>query len=169
RGRSEGDPGRHGLALGRKAERRWPGFAVVVARRAKRRIVGAANPATAIDEGIEHHVEELVGELEAHLLCAGRRFTGQLVQGGGEIIARKVEERHEDWRQRGGVVEEVVDRVADIELVDGEERGRRIGLLSRQRKRQPRYRLPPGSPGLGSSPDSGTSCALMLSNTALPV
>ena len=34
-------------------------FAVAV----KRRLVGA-NPATAIDEGIEHQVEELVGELE---------------------------------------------------------------------------------------------------------
>src|SRR5215472_18391532 len=62
----EGEFGRHCFALGCKAERRWPRFAV--GRKAKRRIVGAANPATAVDEGIEHHVEELVGELERDLL-----------------------------------------------------------------------------------------------------
>src|SRR5262249_38882120 len=50
---SERDLGWHGLALGRKAERRWPRFAVAAKRRivgAARRIVGAASPATAIDE-----------------------------------------------------------------------------------------------------------------------
>src|ERR1700751_4884532 len=52
--------GRHRFALGCKAERRWPCFAV--ARKAKRRIVGAANPATAVDEGIEHQAEELMAK-----------------------------------------------------------------------------------------------------------
>jgi hypothetical protein len=32
-------------------------------------MVGAADPAAAVDEGIEHHVEKLVGELEADF-CA---------------------------------------------------------------------------------------------------
>src|SRR5262249_53319418 len=64
RGIGERNRGRHRFALGRKAERRWPRFAVA----AKRRLVGAANPATAVDEGIEHQVEELVGELECDLL-----------------------------------------------------------------------------------------------------
>src|SRR5262249_37477917 len=59
------DVGRHGFALGRKAERR---------------MVGAADPAAAIDEGIEHHVQELVGELEGDLLRAGRGLAGKMVQ-----------------------------------------------------------------------------------------
>src|SRR5215831_7051835 len=59
RGISERNRGRHGLALGRKTECRSPRFAL--ARKAKRRLVGAANPATAIDERIEHQAEELVG------------------------------------------------------------------------------------------------------------
>ena len=41
-------------------------------------MAGAADPAAAIDEGIEHHVEKLVGELECHFLCAGRGLAGEL-------------------------------------------------------------------------------------------
>ena len=85
-------------------------------------MVGAASPATAVDEGIEHQVEELVGELEGDLLRAGRGFAGQLLQRSGEIAAGEIEQRREGGRQRPAVVEEVVDRVPDIELVDGENR-----------------------------------------------
>ena len=88
-------------------------------------MIGAADAAAAIDEGIEHQVEELVGELECDLLRAGRGFAGKLVQRSGEIAAGEAEERHEGRRQRAAVVEEVVDRMADVELVDGE--GRRGG------------------------------------------
>jgi hypothetical protein len=63
RGIGVGNVGRHGLALGRKAERR---------------MVGAGDPATTIDEGIEHQVEELIGELEADFLRAGRGLAGEL-------------------------------------------------------------------------------------------
>src|SRR5262249_1706477 len=126
RGIGERNRGWHRFALGRKAERRWPRFAValkaprfaVALKANQRRIVGGANPATAVDEGIEHQVEELVGELEGDLLRTGRGFAGELVQGSGEIVTGKVEERHEGRRQRAAVVEKVVDRVADVELVD---------------------------------------------------
>src|SRR5215831_15157348 len=124
------DVRRHGFAFGRKAERR---------------VVGAADPAAAIDEGIEHHVQELVGELECHLLCAGRGLAGKLVQGIDEIAAGQPIERHECWRQRAAVVEEVVDRTADVELVDGEGRQWRAGRILR-RRRQPRYRWQGGRP-----------------------
>ena len=53
RGVSERNVRRHGFALGRKAERR---------------VIGAADPAAAIDEGIKHQVQELVGELEPDFL-----------------------------------------------------------------------------------------------------
>ena len=66
RGIGQCDLGRHVVALGRKA---------------KRRVIGAADAAAPIDEGIEHQVEELVGELEGDLLRAGRGFAGKLVQG----------------------------------------------------------------------------------------
>ena len=96
-------------------------------RKAKRRVICAADATAAIDEGIEHQIEELVGELECDLLRAGRGFAGKLVQGVGEIVAGEVEERHEGRRQRASVVEEVVDGMADVELIDGEggERRRR--------------------------------------------
>jgi hypothetical protein len=64
--------GRHGLAFGRKA---------------KRRMICPADPAAPIDEGIEHHVEKLVGGLEGDFLRAGRGLAGKLVQGIGEIAA----------------------------------------------------------------------------------
>jgi len=102
-------------------------------------MVGAANPAAAIDEGIEHHVQELVGELEGDLLRAGRGLAGKLVEGSGEIAAGQPIERHECGRQRAAVVEEVVDRPADAELIAGEGRECRVGRVLRP-KRQPRYR-----------------------------
>jgi hypothetical protein len=58
------DVGRHGVAFGREAERG---------------VIGAAGAAAAIDEGIEHQVQELVAELEPDLLRAGRGFAGKLV------------------------------------------------------------------------------------------
>ena len=85
-------------------------------------MVGAADPAAAIDEGIEHHVQELVGELEPDLLRAGRGLAGKLVQGSDETAAGQPIERHECGRQRAAVVEEVVNRPAGIELIAGEGR-----------------------------------------------
>jgi hypothetical protein len=41
-------------------------------------VIGAADPAAPVDEGIEHQVEELVGELEADFLRAGRGLAGEL-------------------------------------------------------------------------------------------
>src|SRR5262249_60433235 len=49
RGISERDLGRHGLALARKAGRRWPRFAVA----GTRPLVGTANPPTADGEGTQ--------------------------------------------------------------------------------------------------------------------
>ena len=128
-------------------------------------MIGAADAAAAIDEGIEHQVEELVGELEADLLRAGRGFAGKLVQRSGEIVAGEAEERHEGRRQRAAVVEEVVDGMADVELVDGEGRRRR---RLRQLRRQPRYGSGLRVGGVGGV-GSGTSCALRLSTAVLPV
>jgi hypothetical protein len=52
--------------------------------------------------------------LKRDLLRAGRGFAGQLVQRGGEIVAGEIEERRKRQRQRAAIVEEVVDRVADV-------------------------------------------------------
>jgi hypothetical protein len=46
--------------------------------KAERRMVGATDAAAPIDEGVEHHVEKLIGELECDLLRAGRGFAGEL-------------------------------------------------------------------------------------------
>src|SRR5262245_41920416 len=108
-------------------------------------LVGAADPAAPIDEGIEHHIQELVGELEGDLLRAGRGLAGKLVQGSDEIAAGQPIERHECGRQRAAVVEEVVDRPADAELIAGEGRQWRGGRILR-RRRQPRYRWQGGRP-----------------------
>ena len=45
-------------------------------RIAERWMVGTADPATAIDEGVKHYVEELVGELEGGVLRTGCGFAG---------------------------------------------------------------------------------------------
>ena len=82
RGIGERDLGRHGVALGRKAERG---------------VIGAADAAAAIDERIEHQVEELVGELEADLLRAGRGFAGELRERIGEIAAGEAEDATRRW------------------------------------------------------------------------
>ena len=87
-------------------------------------MIGAADAAASIDEGIEHQVEELVGELEADALGAGRGFARKLVQGVGQIAAGQTEQRHEARRQPAAVVEEIVNSVADIELIDSESRWR---------------------------------------------
>src|SRR5205085_7539025 len=101
-----------------KAERRSSRFALAP----ERGIIAAGDPATAVHEGVEHHADELVGHLERDLLRAGGWFAGELVQRGGKVIAGQVEQRRERQRQRAAVVEEVVDRVADVELVGGEAR-----------------------------------------------
>src|SRR5215510_333964 len=47
--------------------------------KAKRRMVAAAaDPAAPIDEGVEHHIEKLIGELECDLLRASRGLAGEL-------------------------------------------------------------------------------------------
>ncbi len=102
RGVGVGDIGRHGVALGCKAERG---------------VIGAADPAAAIDEGIEHQIEELVGELESNLLRAGRGFAGKLIQATGEIAAGEAEQRHESRRQRAAIVEEAIDSARGTLLV----------------------------------------------------
>ena len=63
----------------------------------------------------------------ADLLCAGRGLTGELVQRSGEIVAGEAEERNEGRRQRASIVEEVVNRMADVELVNGEVACTRFG------------------------------------------
>ena len=125
RGIGERDLGRRVVALGRKAERG---------------VIGTADAAASVDEGIEHQIEELVGELEADRLRAGRGFAGKLVQGAGEIVAGEAEERHEGRRQRTAVVEEVIDRIADVELIDGEGRWRRRSWRRRTGRRRWRVR-----------------------------
>src|SRR5262249_41515487 len=112
RGIGERNRRRHRFALGCEAERRGPRFAV--ARKAKRRLVGAANPATAVDEGIEHQVEKLVGELEGDLLRARRGFPGELVECCGEVAASQTEERHECRRQRTAAIAEILERASAI-------------------------------------------------------
>ena len=47
------------------------GVGVALGREAERGTIGAADAATSVDEGIEHQIEELVGQLEAD--PSGRR------------------------------------------------------------------------------------------------
>ena len=70
---------------------------------------------------------------KATFCAAGRGFAGKLVQRSGEIVAGEVEERREGRRQRASIVEEVVDGMADVELVDGEG-GERRSRRDRQRR-----------------------------------
>jgi hypothetical protein len=58
-------------------------------------MIGATDSAAAIDEGIEHQVDELVAELETDLLRAGCGFARKLIQATGEIAAGGAEQRHE--------------------------------------------------------------------------
>jgi len=83
------------LPLGRKAD----GAAVI-------------HVASAIDERIEHDVEELIGELKASLLRPGRRFARKKRQRIGEIGAGEGEQRQERRRERR-VVEEIIDGAGD--------------------------------------------------------
>ena len=64
-------------------------------REAERGATSTGHAAASVDEGIEHQIEELVGELEAHALRAGGGFAGKLVQGAGQIVAGEAEQRHE--------------------------------------------------------------------------
>jgi hypothetical protein len=43
-------------------------------------MVSAADSAAPIDEGVEHHVEKLIGELEGDLLRAGGGFARELIE-----------------------------------------------------------------------------------------
>ena len=95
-------------------------------------MIGAADAAASVDEGIEHQIEELVGQLEADPLRAGRGFARKLVQGVGEIAAGQTEQRHEARREPTAIVEEVVDGVCDVELIDCQRRRRRCRRLSRR-------------------------------------
>jgi hypothetical protein len=83
---------------------------------------GILGAAAALDEGIKHQVEKLVGELEGHLLRPGRNLAGELIERVGQIAAGQPKEGQECRRQHTAVVEEVVDRMSDVELVDGEGR-----------------------------------------------
>src|SRR5262249_50434316 len=56
--------------------------------------------AAAVDERIEHQVQELIGELEADLLRIGSGFAGELAQRAGKIAAGEAEDSHEGGRQR---------------------------------------------------------------------
>jgi hypothetical protein len=62
-------------------------------------MIGATDSAAAIDEGIEHQVDELVAELETDLLRAGCGFARKLIQATGEIAAGEAEQRQESRRQ----------------------------------------------------------------------
>ena len=79
--------------------------------------LSAGRAAAAVDEGIEHQPEELVGHLERDLLAAGRGFAGELAQRIAEIAAGEAEDREEAGRQRAAVVEEGVERGSDVLLV----------------------------------------------------
>ena len=72
-------------------------------------------------------------------LRAGRGFARKLVQGAGQIAAGQAEQRHEARRQPAAIVEEVVDRIADIELIDGQGRcGGPAAVPAWRRRRWPR-------------------------------
>ena len=73
----------------------------------------------------------------------------------GEIVAGEAEERHEGRRQRASVVEEVVDGMADVELIDGEGRQRRQTAWRQRRDRGTGGIVVGGVGGVGS----GTSWA----------
>ena len=72
----------------------------------------AIHVASAINERIEHDVEELIGELEASLLRPGRRFARKKRQRIGEIGVGEREERQERRRERR-IVEEIIDGGGD--------------------------------------------------------
>ena len=97
-----------GFALGREADRgpAEPGRAVA-----------------AVDEGIEHQPEELVGHLERDLLAAGGGLARELAQRIAEIAAGQGEHGHEAGRQRAAVVEEGVERGGDVALVGAQAAG----------------------------------------------
>jgi hypothetical protein len=98
-------------------------------------VIGAADAATAVDEGVEHQGQELIGELEADSLRAGGGFAGELAQRIGEIAAGEAEDGHEGGRQRAAIIEKGVEGVGDIELIDTQaasaERARTAGLPER--------------------------------------
>src|SRR5262249_61168787 len=71
----------------------------------------------AIDEGVEHDAEELVGQLERALLRAGRRLAREQRERVGEVGAGETEDGHERGRQRAAIVEERVERIGDVALV----------------------------------------------------
>src|SRR5262249_30720086 len=85
------------------------------------------NLVPAVDERIEHDAEKLVGQLERHLLAAGRSFAREQRERVGEIGAGEAEDGRERGRQRAAVVEEGVERVGDVALADAEGAAERAG------------------------------------------
>jgi hypothetical protein len=69
----------------------------------------AVHVASAVDERIEHDVEELVRELKRWLLCAGRGFAREQRERVSEIGVGEGEQRQERRRKRGVGVEEIID------------------------------------------------------------
>jgi hypothetical protein len=67
------------------ADRRWQ-------RPFDDRASGILGAAAALDEGIKHQVEKLVGELEGHLLRPGRNLAGELIERVGQIAAGQPKE-----------------------------------------------------------------------------
>src|SRR5262249_3691307 len=100
RGIGERNFGGHSFAFGGKAERGMVG--------------AAADPAAPIDEGVEHPVEKLIGELEADLLRAGGGFAGELAQRVSEIAAGQAEDGHEVGRQRAALLKKVLSELATL-------------------------------------------------------
>jgi hypothetical protein len=98
-----------------------------------RKTDGAAttDAASAVDEGIEHDAEELVGELKPNLLRAGRGFSGEQRERIAETDAGEPEDGDESRWQRAAVVEEGIERIGDVALVDAEGAGERAGSARR--------------------------------------
>jgi hypothetical protein len=73
--------------------------------------------AAAIDERIEHQIEEFVGQLKHRALGAGRRLAVELRQRIRQVAAGQSEQIRKVGRQRAAGIEEVVQRVRDVLLV----------------------------------------------------
>src|SRR5262249_7678959 len=93
---------------------------LAVGRKAEGGTTGPRGAAPAVDEGIEHDAEELIGELKRRLLAAGRSLAREERQRVGEVAAGEPEDADEAGRQRATVVEEIIERVRDVLLIDAE-------------------------------------------------
>ena len=93
------------------------GSAVALGRKAERRLIGAADAAAAIDEGIEHQIEELVGELEPTCCAPVAASPESWASALARLPPVRPNSAHEGRRQRAAIVEEVVDRIGDVALI----------------------------------------------------